>query len=337
MYICRYCALSQYGESTFCLKVCRIVCCNRLCSSCTHALNTAIKGVLKKGDHVVTSSLEHNSVIRPLAELERKGIISLTIVQVYDDDNRTAEAFRQAIKKETAVIICTIASNVTGRILPITQISEICRSKNICLIADGAQACGIIPVSLKKHGINILCTSGHKGLYGITGTGLLITDGRFRIEPLLHGGTGSSSLTLSQPDFLPDALESGTLNTVGIASVGAGIRFLKRITTDRIKKYEDHLADTFISNLPDSEKITVYRSPGTSWVPVVSFNIKDIPSEEAAAILNEKGFCLRAGFHCAPLAHRTLATEKGTVRFAPSVFNNEQEVKKLCYHIKNMI
>lgn len=307
------------------------------CSSCTHALNTAIKGVLKPGAHVVTSSLEHNSVIRPLVALERQGLITLTIAEVYDDDEKTIEAFRRAINNRTQAIVCTLASNVTGKILPVDALSGICRQKNICLIADGAQACGVIPVSLKKNGINILCTSGHKGLYGIAGTGLLITDGTFPIKPLLHGGTGSGSLELTQPDFLPDSLESGTLNTAGIASVCAGIRFLNRMTPERIIKYENHLTDIFVSQLSHSDRITIYRSPAGLYVPIVSFNIEGMPSEDVSAHLNEKGFCLRAGFHCSALAHRTLNTGTGTVRFAPSVFNRETEVKKLCQEIKNMI
>lgn len=307
------------------------------CSSCTHALNTAIKGIVKPGSHVVTSSLEHNSVSRPLVHLQKQGIITLSTAQVYDDDEKTAESFRNAIKPNTIAVVCTVASNVTGQILPLKKISEICRKKNICLIADGAQACGIIPLSLKNDGINILCTSGHKGLYGIAGTGLLISDGKYSISPLMQGGTGSGSLSLEQPDFLPDALESGTLNTAGIASVEAGINFINRISLEKIKKYEENLTDIFISNISKSENIVIYRPEQAKCVPLLSFNIKGKDSETVAAYLNEKGFCLRAGFHCSAFAHRSLHTDKGTVRFAPSVYNTETEIKKLCQEIKNTI
>lgn len=307
------------------------------CSSCTHALNMAIKGIVKRGAHVVTSSLEHNSVIRPLEAMQRQGLITYTVAEVYNDDNKTVTSFRNAVRNDTQAVICTAASNVTGQILPLKKISEICRKNNICLIADGAQACGIIPVSLKNDGINILCTSGHKGLYGIAGTGLLISDGKYRISPIIQGGTGSGSPDFLQPDFMPDALESGTLNTAGIASVEAGINFIRKITPEKIRIYEEHLTQLFISYLSDNDNIIVYRPKNAKCVPLISFNIKGIPSEKTAAYLNEKGFCLRAGFHCSALAHRSLKTENGTVRFSPSVFNTESEVKKLCQEIKNTI
>lgn len=307
------------------------------CCSCTHALNTAIKGVLKPGAHVIISSLEHNSVIRPLYALKEKGIISLTIVKVQENDEQTVAAFSEAINDKTQTVICTIASNVTGQIIPIKKISALCKKKNICLIADGAQACGIIPVSLKNDDINILCTSGHKGLYGISGTGILITDGKFKINPIIEGGTGSSSLDFNQPDFLPDALESGTLNTVGIASIGAGIEYLKNISLKKIFNHEQRMSELFKMYLESDSRIKFYRSENANYIPLISFNIKEIPSEKFAEELDKKGFCLRAGFHCSALAHRTLGTETGTIRFSPSVFNRESDVKKLCQIIKNTI
>ena len=303
-------------------------------SSCTHALNTAIKGVLKDGGHVVASSIEHNSVIRPLMALSKQGKITLSIAKVYDDNSKTIDSFENAINVKTQVVICTIAGNVTGQLLPIKEIAEMCNKRNICFIADGAQACGIIPVSLKS-GINILCTSGHKGLYGIAGTGLLVTDGKYKIEPLTQGGTGSGSLEFTQPDFMPDSLESGTLNTPGILSLKAGIDFINKRTIQDIFRYEEKLADIFLSNMRDFDKITIYRSPNAKYVPIISFNVKDIPSEKFASYLNEKGFCLRAGFHCSAMAHKSLGTKNGTIRFAPSVFNTESDVKKLCLTIKN--
>lgn len=306
------------------------------CSSCTHALNTAIKGVLRPGDHVITSSLEHNSVIRPLTELQQRGLISFSVAGVYDDDEKTAESFRNSVNSRTKAVVCTAASNVTGQILPVKLISEICAKNNICLIVDGAQACGVIPLNLKNYGINILCTSGHKGLYGITGTGLLITDGKFSIHPLMQGGTGSGSLEPVQPDYMPDSLESGTLNTCGIASLEAGIGFISKMTTEKIKQYEDRLVNIFLSEAEKYSNLILYRPVHSECVPIVSFNIADIPSDKTAEILSSRGFCLRAGFHCSAMAHRTLGTETGTVRFAPSVFNSEADVKKLCQEIKKI-
>lgn len=307
------------------------------CASCTHALNTALKGILNRGDHVVTSSLEHNSVIRPLTEMKKRGLITFSIAEVYDDDEKTVRSFRHAVSDKTRVIICTAASNVTGQILPLKMISDICREKNICFIADGAQACGIIPLKLKEKGINILCTSGHKGLYGIAGTGLLVTDGKYHIRSLLQGGTGSGSLITFQPDYLPDSLESGTLNTYGIASLDAGISFVSGLTHEKIFRHEEKLTGIFTEQLASEKKIIIYRSPEASYLPLLSFNIAGIPSEQTAAALSRKGFCLRAGFHCSALAHRSLGTENGTVRFAPSVFNTGTEVKKLCQEIKNLL
>lgn len=305
------------------------------CSSCTHALNTAIKGFVRRDMHVVTSSLEHNSVLRTLVAMKKEKNISISVVEVSADDSVTIDSFRRAITDKTGAVICTIASNVTGQLLPIREISEICRRKNICLIADGAQACGHIPISLKKYGINILCTSGHKGLYGISGTGLLVSDGKYNIKPFMHGGTGSVSTSPVQPDFMPDSLESGTLNIPGIFSVKAGIEFVANTGIEKINLFEENLANEFINRLKKIPDVIIYRSDSAHYLPVVSFNLKNIPSEQLSSYLDKKGFCLRAGLHCSPIAHEMLKTQTGTVRFSPSVFNSAVEVKNLCYSIKN--
>ncbi len=305
------------------------------CANCTHALNYAINGIIKDGMHVIISSLEHNSVVRPLVHLKKQNRISITVVHVSEDKDTTVETFRKAINDKTGLIICTISSNVTGRLLPVIEIGRICNEKNICFIADGAQACGHTQISLKKHGINILCTSGHKGLYGISGTGLLITDGKYPITPFVYGGTGSSSSKYEQPDFLPDALESGTVNLPGIISVKSGIEFIRNIGLSEINRYESELTSLFINGISDIPKIKIYRTKGADYLPVVSFNLESIPSEVLASRLSDNGFCLRAGFHCSALAHEFLGTKDGTVRFSPSVFNNRYEVKKLCETIKN--
>lgn len=301
--------------------------------NCTHALNTAIKGVMKGGGHIVTSALEHNSVIRPIESMRRDGIVTYSIARIYYDDEKTVQSFRELITPKTKAIICTLASNVTGQILPYRKIAELCREYNICFIADGAQLCGIIPVKL-SDGINILCTAGHKSLYGVTGTGILVTDGSFHINHIMEGGTGSASMELEQPDFLPDSLESGTLNTVGILSLKSGIDFIKRITPERIHTHEEKLCRKFINGLKNIEGCIIYRGDEAIYVPIVSFNIEGVSPEEIAAYLNERGFCLRAGLHCAGLAHKNIGTLNGTVRFAPSIFNNEREVAQLLNAIK---
>lgn len=304
--------------------------------NCTHALNMAIHGIMHGGGHIIISSLEHNSSARPVAELVRNGKITLSVAEVFPDDDLTVESFRRLISQDTKAVVCTIASNVTGQLLPYRRIAELCCKRDICFIADGAQVCGALPVSL-HDGINILCTSGHKGLYGLTGTGLLISDGHFPIYPIIQGGTGSSSERLVQPDFLPDCLESGTLNTTGIMSLKAGINFVQQTGIEKIRNHENDLCRQFISLISDNETITVYRSPEVEYMPIVSFNICDMPSGRTAEILAEQGFCLRAGFQCSALSHAQLGTTEGTVRFSPSVFSRSQDVVKLAKLVKNMI
>ncbi|SFX03087.1 aminotransferase class V-fold PLP-dependent enzyme [Ruminococcus sp. XPD3002] len=303
--------------------------------NCTHALNMAIQGVMYGGGHMIISSLEHNSSARPAAELVRQGKASLSVAEVFPDDDRTIESFRRLISDDTKAVICTLASNVTGQLLPYRRIAELCRERGICFIADGAQVCGIIPVSL-GDGINILCTSGHKGLYGLTGTGLLISDGSYPIHPIIQGGTGSSSESMIQPDLLPDSLESGTLNTTGIMSLKAGISFVKRTGTDYIFRHETELCEQFISMISDIADIVVYRDKSASYMPIVSFNIRGMPSGRTADILAKQGYCLRAGLHCSALAHAQLGTKEGTVRFSPSFFSRSEDVSRLASAIKNV-
>ena len=193
--------------------------------NCTHALNMAIQGVMSEGGHIIISSMEHNSAARPAVALAMKKQVTLSVAEVFPDSERTLESFRRLIRSDTRAVVCTIASNVTGQLLPYKEIGQLCRENGICFIADGAQACGIYDIKL-SDGINILCTAGHKGLYGITGTGLLITDGQYPITPIMQGGTGSNSLSLFQPSILPDSLESGTPNVIGAVTVGAGIGFI---------------------------------------------------------------------------------------------------------------
>lgn len=308
-----------------------------LCLNCTHALNTAILGILEKGDHVIISSLEHNSVYRPVAALVKKGTVTCTIAEVSDDDTVTLENVRRSIRPETKAVIFTMASNVTGQITPIREIGRLCKEKGICLIADGAQLCGVMPVSLEKDNISILCTSGHKGLYGITGTGLLMTDCKFPIKPLMYGGTGSASASPEQPDFLPDRLESGTQNIIGAASVKAGLAFLRRYGLSMIYEHEQNLCRIFLKGVSAIPEIKIYRMKKPSYVPIVSFNVDGSAPEETAEFLSREGFCLRAGLHCAPLAHNSNGTPEGTVRFAPSVMNSEREVMLLVQTVKKYV
>ncbi len=303
--------------------------------NCTHALNMAVQGIMGSGGHLIISSLEHNSAARPAARLALDKKITLSIAEVYDNDDKTVESFRSLIHEDTKAIVCTIASNVTGQILPYRKIGALCAEHGICFIADGAQACGIIDIKL-SDGINILCTAGHKGLYGITGTGLLVSDGKYKIDPIIQGGTGSASSSLKQPETLPDSLESGTLNIIGAVSLKAGLNFVKRTGTQKIYRHEDKICTRFINELLSDKRIIIYRNPDCSYVPIVSFNIKGMKPESVAELLSQKGYALRAGFHCAALAHAYLGTENGTVRFAPSVFSRESDAVNLAKVIKSI-
>ena len=195
--------------------------------NCNNAFNFAIKCIMNDGGHIIISSLEHNSVSRPVHSLSKKNV-TYSIANVDPDDNKTIQNIEKMITPKTKAIACTIASNVTGQILPFKKIGELCKKYNLCYIADGAQACGVIPLKM-SDGFNFLCSAGHKSLYGTTGTGILISDGKFNLSTIIEGGTGATSSELEQTNFLPEILESGTLNTVGIISLGAGIEFLNEI------------------------------------------------------------------------------------------------------------
>lgn len=299
-------------------------------SNCTMALNIAIKGCLKKGDHVIISCLEHNSVIRPVHKLEQIGIVSYDIAEVGDTDEETIKSFEQLIKPNTKAIVCTHASNVTGIILPITKLGAICKAKDITFIVDAAQTAGVIPINMDEMNIDILCTAGHKGLYGITGTGVLIVHSDILLDTLIEGGTGSASIELEQPDIYPDRLEAGTVNTAGIFSIGAGIDYINSIGISNLYAYEfSHCKKVFdILKKFTQVELALKNFVPLKNTPVIAFNIEGINSEIIVAKLNESGFALRGGLHCSPLAHKYYQTiDKGLVRFSPSIFTSEYHIE----------
>lgn len=302
--------------------------------NCTHAVNLALKGIVKPGDRLVISSMEHNSVARPAYALSKKGV-RVDVATVGKSDSETISNFNALISSSTKCVVSTAASNVTGRIMPIKEIAEICKKRGVCFIVDGAQACGIIPITL-DDGMNFICTAGHKGLYGATGTGLLISDGKYTPSTIIEGGTGATSAELEQTGFMPELLESGTLNTIGIASLGAGMRYVLQQGMDSVYAHESALCGILVDGLSKIDDVTVYRR-GESFVPIVSFNIENIPASQLANALSQRGFALRGGLHCAFLAHRTLKTlPEGTVRFSPSVFSSEKDVVALVDSVKKI-
>ncbi len=311
-------------------------------ANCTESLNMAIKGLaeqeLREGRpfHVIISSLEHNSVFRPVHELTKRGL-SYSIAEVSADDTVTVNNFEALIKPHTKAVICTLGSNVTGQLLPYERIGAMCRRRHICFVGDGAQVCGVVPIDMKRDNINILCMPGHKGLYGISGTGLLITDGQYPIYHILEGGTGSTSLEAEQTPFLPEELESGTVNTIGIVTVGAGIDFIGKTGAERIHSRETALCDQLINELDGESRVRIYRRERCSYLPIVLFNVEGIAPEGTAAYLNDAGFALRGGLHCSGLAHRSIGTlPDGGVRFSPSVFNTPAQTHMLANAVKKL-
>lgn len=305
--------------------------------NCTYALNLAIKGIVPPKGHTVISVLEHNSTARPAFERAQNGD-KVNVVKVSGDDE-TLVNLRNQINVKTAAIIFTLGSNVTGQITPFRRIGELCKKHNICFIADGAQAAGLVPISLRDDNINILCCPGHKGLYGPAGTGFLITDGKYKIKPIIQGGTGSESLNLSQPVYMPDALESGTVNTSGVIALGAGIDFVNQIGMNTIYEHEMKLCKLLMNEMQNIPQIVIYRNPKVNkYLPIVLFNVKGMVSSEVARMLSDKGFALRGGLHCSGLAHKFIGTApEGAVRFAPSYFNTTAEVQTLVAAIKEII
>ncbi len=308
--------------------------------NCTHALNIAIKGLGRKGVHYVISDLEHNAVLRPVHACAAHHGGSYSIFETSDSDEITLARAERAIRPNTAALVCTAASNVTGRRLPINELAQLCHRKGVAFIVDAAQGAGVLPLRL-SDGINIICAAGHKGLYGPMGTGLMITDGSVQLRSFMEGGTGSASESPQQPEFTPDRFESGTINTPGAIALGEGARFVKAKGTDVILRHELELCRRFCEGMHKINGVVLYtditeKNTG-SYAPVVSFNLPGRASGEVSSLLSERGFCLRAGLHCAPLAHRKLGTlERGTVRFAPSVFTSRQEVEALLKAVKQL-
>ena len=297
-------------------------------SNGTEAINLALKGFLKPGDHGIISSMEHNSVVRPLNSLKNDGV-NVTIVQCDKEGKLNPDYVFKEIKKNTRLIVLTHASNVTGTILPVEEIGEIAAKKGIPLLVDAAQTAGTIPIDVVRNSISLLACPGHKSLLGPQGTGFLYICEGFNLKPLIEGGTGSNSELSEQPDFLPDRFQSGTLNTPGIAGLKAGIEFINKKSIQTIKEHEDMLSKTFINKLKEINRVRIYGPLSIKEkTAVVSFNIKGKDSADIATALDEKyQIMVRAGLHCSPYAHKTIGTfPDGTIRVSFSIFNTVHEI-----------
>ncbi len=297
--------------------------------NCTHAVNYVLKGLLKSGDRVVTSSFEHNAVMRPLESLKKKGV-RVDIAEAYlDDRDATIRSFSRLINTNTRLVICTAASNVIGLKMPIKEIGLMCKQYGVKFAVDAAQLAGLCDINMQECNIDYLCIAAHKGLYAPMGTGVLITCDN-ELHTIIEGGTGTASIMLEQPSELPEMYESGTVNVPGILGIGAGIDFIKSKGMDKIRSHEMQLITRLYKLLRTMPGVKLYTPmPNDDYAPVLSFNISGLNSVEASNELSDLGFATRAGLHCAPLAHKRIGTiESGTIRVCPSAFTSVQDIDK---------
>lgn len=315
--------------------------CVAFTSNATEALNTALFGVLHPGDgpvHAIATEMDHNSVLRALYALEKKGL-ELTVLPADRKGRISLTDMEAAIRPETKVIVCTHASNLTGNRNDIHAIGEIAKKHDILFIADAAQTAGVFPISMKKDQIDILCFSGHKGLMGPQGTGVICVRPGVKVEPLKVGGSGILTFQKEHPSDMPEALEAGTLNSHGIAGLRAALGWIQETGIDRIRQREQDLMMRFYEQVKTISGVTVYGDfSQKDRSPVVTLNIMGMGSSELSMILGEDyGISTRSGGHCAPLMHQALGTEKtGAVRFSFSCFNTEEEVDEAARAVKEI-
>lgn len=303
----------------------------------TYALNFAIKGTIPKDSHIITTSLEHNSVLRPVFYERDENNVQVTIVSPSEDGNIHSEDIIKAMKPETKAVILTHMSNVTGAIIDLLPVTTEARKRNILTIVDVSQSAGFLDIDVEKLKIDVLCFTGHKSLFGMQGTGGIYIREGIKFSPLIEGGTGSFSKMERQPLSMPEALEAGTLNTPGIVSLGAGVDFLNSVGLENIRRHENNLTKKFIDGLKNIREIIIYGPEKRG--PVVTLNIEGIDSGDLAAYLDEEyGILTRAGIHCAPLAHESMNSgENGGVRFSFGYFNTEEDINYAINALKNIV
>jgi cysteine desulfurase family protein len=298
----------------------------------TEALNLALHGLLHPGDHIITSSMEHNSMMRPIRALEKKGVL-VTVVKCSCEGFINPEDITEAIKSTTKMIALNHASNIVGTLLPISEVGQIARDHDILFLVDTAQTGGAYPIDMQSNCIDLLGFTGHKSLYGPMGTGGLIFGDRVNVknfEPLKRGGTGSKSESEIQPDFLPDIGESGTPNAVGLAGLNTSVQWILEKGIDNIRAHEIALTKQLIEGLLNIPKVKVYGGlEANDQTATISFNILDREPSEIGVLLDEEfGIMCRVGLHCTPLSHKTIGTfPGGTVRFGLGLFNTTAEVE----------
>ena len=308
--------------------------------NCTTALNMAIKGLAKAGTHFIISDLEHNAVLRPLEKLKKQGIAEFSIACVENDAYKTVQNFKNCIKENTVAIVCTGASNVFGIIPPYRMLARLAHRNNLLFIMDCAQIAGSLPINMMRDEIDILCCAGHKGLMGPTGTGMMMLRDGLELDTIIEGGTGSNSADKNQPKNLPDRFESGTPNVQGIIALSKALDYIKSVGIDNIYYHEISLMRYLQKRLMQNRNIILYTDffdKRQNLMPIISFNVKNKHSEEVAELLSSDGIAVRAGLHCAPLAHRKFKTEgSGTVRISPSIFTKKSDIDFLINSVRKI-
>ena len=297
-------------------------------SNSTESLNIAIKGSLNPGDHVITTVLEHNSVLRPLYEMEKNGV-ELSIIRCDEKGMPDISQMEASIKENTKMIICTNGSNLTGNYVDVSVIGKMAHAHGLMFVVDASQTAGVFPINVQEMNIDILCFTGHKGLLGPQGTGGMYVRKGVHVRPLLSGGTGVQTYSKTQPEEMPTALEAGTLNGHGIAGLDAAIGYLEETGIDTIRAREQALMKRFYEGIKEIPGVKIYGDfSSMDRCAVVSLNIRDYDSGEVSdALLTDYGISTRSGGHCAPLMHEALGTvEQGAVRFSFSHYNTEEEV-----------
>ena len=306
-------------------------------SNSTESLNTAIKGILSSGDHAITTSLEHNSVLRPLYDLQSKGM-ELSIVDCDENGNIDYNDFEKLIKENTKAIVCTHVSNLVGNVLDVKKIGSIAKKHNLIFIVDASQSAGVFEIDMQDMNIDILCFTGHKGLLGPQGTGGICVREGIDVRPLKVGGSGVNTFSKEQPVEMPTHLEAGTLNGHAIAGLNAALDYLKEEGIDNIQKREEELMFRFYNGIKDIKDIKIFGNFENKRAAIVTFNVGDIDS---AAFSDELSFAYdistRAGAHCAPLMHKAMNTvEQGAVRFSFSHYNTEEEIDTAIKAVKEI-
>ena len=302
----------------------------------TEALNTAILGLFDPGDHIISTVMEHNSVLRPLYRLEEKGCQG-SFVPCDEKGRLRTDLLESFLKENTKALVCTHASNLTGNANDLMYLGRFCKDHGLLFVVDASQTAGVLPIDMQAMNIDVVCFTGHKGLYGPQGTGLLLCGQT--PPPLLEGGTGSESIRQEMPDFLPDRLEAGTHNIAGIAGLLEGLRFVEKQGVQSIGSHERALTVQMGESLAQLPGVEVFRSKDPSQqAGVLSFRVSGMDCEELGEALGRRDIALRSGLHCAPLAHRTAGTlETGTVRASVSAFNVPQEIPRFVRELRQIL